>query len=379
MPWVSATDVRESRVVVVLLTSIWLVTVLQYITPLLLLSPVACIPFVGVAVYRTLTSHYDRWFRLGTFAVPISWCGLKVYFERKGHGEFVDLKAVGNALVLSTHCSRIDYMVGAWVTAVDGVQARIGFVAEATAALMPIQGWWRVLLGDIFVTRAFHHDGPRIQANIDSFHKTGTERLIFLAPEGFIANPHDPVGDQYISDCDTFMKGQGRAPMTHLLTPRYKGMQHFLKHAPTNVGACAMAFVTGHPTIDKRSGSVVGGIHATHSLSDPRRSIPDLHSVFAGGLAVFVKYHDLRIAQDLAPEELKEALIADQVRSHAHAHAHADMHMHVADQVRRHMAMWPCACTGSSPSMATHAHAHAHADMPTCTCRHAHAHAHPRA
>ena len=45
--------------------------------------------------------------------------------------------------------------------------------------------------------RAFHKDGPRILKNIQTFAKAGVERLIFLAPEGTIADPgveSDEVG-----------------------------------------------------------------------------------------------------------------------------------------------------------------------------------------
>ena len=313
-----ARQMRESQLVVIMLTSIWLAIIFQYLVPMLLLIPVACIPYVGKTLYRHITGAYERWARLSVMAIPFSWCGLRVSF--KDYRCFLRLKAGGNGLLLSSHCSRIDWLIGVFLSAlhegdgvVEGHTARVGFVAEATTALMPVIGWSRLLFGDIFITRAFHKDGPRIESNIETFHRSGIERLIFLAPEGFIADPGSEVGDKYIADCESFMTKAGQKPMTHLLTPRYKGMQYFIKHAPNNVGACAMAFVSGHPSIDAKSGVVVGGVNETKALRSPERSIPDLHSIFKGGLSVFVSMHALPFKPGLGGEEIRETLIADQV------------------------------------------------------------------
>lgn len=309
---------RESHLVVLVLTAIWVLTLIQYVLPMLLLIPVKFLPFVGTTLYRKLTGMYDRWALFALFAVPFSWCDLRISFHNYKH--FRELKARGNALLLSSHVSRIDWVVGTYVSALfdtDGSMpntfSRVGFVAEATLALMPILGWKMMAFGDIFVTRTFDKDAPRILRNIESFHKSGIERLIFLAPEGFIADPGCAVGDKYVGDCDAFMTACGHKPMKNLLTPRYKGMQHFLKHAPDNVGACAMAFVSGHPTIDKVSGSVIGGHNTTLPLRHADRSVPDLHSVFKGGLSVFISFHPLKFSSDVSPEELKSQLMSDQV------------------------------------------------------------------
>ena len=310
--------IRESHLVTVLLTSIWLLTLFQYVVPMLLLIPVMFLPVVGTTLYRKLTGMYDRWALFALFALPFSWCGLRISFHNYAH--FRELKSRGNALLLSSHCSRIDWIVGTYLSALFGTDdsgpntfSRVGFVAEATLALMPVLGWKMMVFGDIFVTRAFDKDAPRILRNIQSFHKSGIKRLIFLAPEGFIADPGSAAGENYVSDCETFMTACGRKPMTNLLTPRYKGMQHFLKHAPDNVGACAMAFVSGHSTIDKESGTVVGGQITTLPLRHADRSVPDLHDVFRGGLSVFVSFHNLKLPHDVDPEELKSILMTDQV------------------------------------------------------------------
>lgn len=310
---------RESYVITLLLTAVFALTLMQYVLPMLLLLPLMCVPFAGMTLYRTLTGMYDRWALFALFAVPFSWCGLRISVHN--YQRFRELKSRGNALLLSSHCSRIDWVIGTYLSALyDNTDSsapnpfsRVGFVAEATLALMPMLGWKMLAFGDIFVTRTFDKDAPRILRNIASFHKSGIERLIFLAPEGFIADPGSAIGDKYIDDCDAFMTACGRKPMTNLLTPRYKGMQHFLKHAPDNVGACAMAFVSGHPKIDKESGSVVGGLISTLPLRHTERFVPDLHTAFEGGLSVFVTYHPLHFSNDVGAEELKAILMSDQV------------------------------------------------------------------
>lgn len=116
---------------------------------------------------------------------------------------------------------------------------------------MPIIGWSRYLLGDILLQRAFHKDRPRILDNISNFHKSKVDRILFLAPEGTIADPG--LDDEYVAACEEFMVKDGRKPMTHLLTPRYKGMSAFVLHAPKNVASCSMSFVTDHPTVSHSS------------------------------------------------------------------------------------------------------------------------------
>ena len=200
--------VRKSQIMTVTLLAIWLTLLLQYLIPMVILLPIALIPFVGKTLYRHITGIYDRVARIGTMAPVYSWVGLQVCMH--GYSKFVDQKKRGNTVLLSTHCSRVDWLIGLFLGSVGETWSRIGYVAEATTALMPIIGWSRLLFGDIFVTRAFHKDGPRIESNIETFHRSGIERLIFLAPEGFIADPGSAVGEKYIDECDAFMKKLGK-------------------------------------------------------------------------------------------------------------------------------------------------------------------------
>lgn len=153
--------IRRSTLVVDLLVAVWLVILTQYLVPMLLLMPLALVPRIGTTAYRKLTGWYDAVARLAAMAPPYSWCGCSVYMH--GYDAFVDMKSRGNAVMLSTHCSRIDWLIGIFMGVSrpsDPNVSRIGFVAEATTALMPVIGWSRVLFGDIFVTRAFHKVHP---------------------------------------------------------------------------------------------------------------------------------------------------------------------------------------------------------------------------
>lgn len=313
-------QVRQSQFVVIFITSVWLMIVLQYYLPMMVLLPISLLPGIGPHWYRTVTGFYDvHWGRHSCLSVPFSWCMCQIYIN---DFEFLmQFKEKGNGLLLSTHCSRIDWLLAVYVGMVGRRQSRVGFVAEVTTALMPIIGWSRYLLGDILLQRAFHKDRPRIIANINGFHESGVERVLFLAPEGTIADPG--LDDAYVANCSEFMKKEGKAPLTHLLTPRYKGMSAFVTHSPNNIASCCMSFVEGDPAVDPKTGRVMGGNSCSTSLADPGRSIPDLHSVFAGGLKVFVNIHPIELYSDSSlnsGEELDKAgalkirsqLIADQ-------------------------------------------------------------------
>jgi 1-acyl-sn-glycerol-3-phosphate acyltransferase len=311
---------RESELVVIFITSFWLIVVLQYYIPMVLFLPISFIPGVGVHWYRQLSGAYDvHWGRHSCLSIPFSWCGCRIYIN---DFEFLmKFKEKGNGLLLSTHCSRVDWLLAVYVGMVGRSQVRVGFVAEVTTALMPIIGWSRYLLGDILLQRAFHKDRPRILDNISNFHKSKVDRVLFLAPEGTIADPG--LDDEYVKACEQFMITDGHEPLTHLLTPRYKGMSAFVLHSPDNVASCSMTFVTDHPKIDPKTGAIVGGKKCSLGMHDPDRMIPDLHTIFTGGMAAFVSIKELKLYSDpgLAGEELddvgakkiREQLIQDQI------------------------------------------------------------------
>jgi hypothetical protein len=68
-------------------------------------------------------------------------------------------------------------------------RVRVGFVCEALIQLMPIVGWYRKFVAqDIFVWRSFKQDAPTIQSNIQDFIAAREKRMLFLSPEGVVAD-----------------------------------------------------------------------------------------------------------------------------------------------------------------------------------------------
>uniref|UniRef100_A0A7S2SSK6 Phospholipid/glycerol acyltransferase domain-containing protein n=1 Tax=Rhizochromulina marina TaxID=1034831 RepID=A0A7S2SSK6_9STRA len=283
---------RESRFVTGILICMWLMVVITYFVPMFLLLPIALLPG-GTYAYRHITGWFDKYSRYACLCIPIVWCNARIHLH---HAELLtEFKNGGNGVLLSTHCSRIDWLL-AVVVGMYGRGNRVGFVAEVTTGFMPIVGWSRVLFGDILLQRTFHRDRPRIIQNIEGFHRDGIQRIIFLAPEGAIADPGCEADEKYVAQCGEFMKSLGKEPLTHLLTPRYKGMSAFVNHSPDNVAACTMTFVKGPGiTFDKETGATSGGRRCSLALDDPKRMIPDLHTIFAGNLSAFISMHKLDI------------------------------------------------------------------------------------
>jgi hypothetical protein len=74
--------IRESEFVVIFITSFWLMVVLQYYIPMLLLLPLSLVPGVGVHWYRQLSGWYDvHWGRHSCLSIPFSWCGCRIYIN----------------------------------------------------------------------------------------------------------------------------------------------------------------------------------------------------------------------------------------------------------------------------------------------------------
>ena len=63
----------------------------------------------------------------------------------------------------------------------------VRFIAEITTAFMPLAGWARFLLGDVYLMRTFHRDAIRVRRKLAEYNSVPAERMIFFAPEGAIA------------------------------------------------------------------------------------------------------------------------------------------------------------------------------------------------
>jgi len=80
-----------------------------------------------------------------------------------------------------------------------------------------------------------------------------------------------------------------------------------------------MAFVEstyaeGTPRVDPQTGAVVGGRNTSKPQRSAERFIPDLQSIFQGGLGVFVSFHKLPLDPHNV-DEIRDGLMADQVRT----------------------------------------------------------------
>ena len=134
-------------------------------------------------------------------------------------------------------------------------------------------------------------------------------------------DPGVPKDEEYVEQCDDFMRSLGKAPLRYLLTPRYKGVQLLTSHAPKAVFSVTMAFATrGDEGGDRRvrvcreTQRAEGGVLCSKPLSDKSRIVPDLHTIFRGGLHVFCDIAKLDLKPDAPSATVKETLVADYER-----------------------------------------------------------------
>ncbi|KAJ8614050.1 hypothetical protein CTAYLR_005841 [Chrysophaeum taylorii] len=320
LPWIAFPSHLAGmmmRVRVYAMSALWLLIAVQYFAWQLPLTVLLLVPDCGAA-YKRASTWFDRLAQPAILAVPYSWCGLRVHTSQ--YALMTSMAARGNALVMTNHCSRIDWIVGMLLGHVLTPKIRIGFVAEITTMLMPVFGWSRLLFGDVFLRRAFHRDGARIRANVSSFHEAGVDRMMFVAPEGAIVDPGVPKDEDYVKQCRAFARALGREGLKFLLTPRYKGIQLLALHAPDAVFSVTMTFRCRSTVGPKRdveidaSGKATGGELCTRALDDPRRVVPDLHTIFRGGLHVFCHIHRLHLSPEASSAKVRDSLIADYER-----------------------------------------------------------------
>jgi len=118
-----------------------------------------------------------------------------------------------NSLMLANHGSRIDWMIAMFVgyqktynKAVKATRVRVGFVCERVIKYMPVIGWYRnVVCEDVFVDRSFNVDKVNISSNLQDFHESNNERMLFLSPEGVVVD-FGERDRKYMQDCKEFSK-----------------------------------------------------------------------------------------------------------------------------------------------------------------------------
>jgi len=310
------------KVRVYVMTSLWLLIIVEFFAGLVLLLPLKLLGSPGQKAYARCALWWD-WFSQGAIlAVPFSWCGLTMHIA--GVDVAMRSKAAGSSLWMSNHGSRIDWLCGlmmGYVAKDDGPRVHVRFIAEITTALMPLAGWSRFLLDDVYLRRTFHRDAVNIRAKLAGYREVPAPRMLFFAPEGAIADVGNAKDAQYIDACEAFMRELGRKPLTFLLTPRYKGLSVFAEHSPTNIISAMMAFV--QPTkpfardmaVDG-DGSIVGGSLCSLPLRDNERVVPDIHTVFGGGLQVFIqlKKIDIPRSEEAGSTALRDRLLDDYAR-----------------------------------------------------------------
>jgi len=186
-------------------------------------------------------------------------------------------------IVMCNHASRVDWMLALWCGYVDRT-VRVSFLTEGPMQFLPIVGWMRKLCEDIFVWRSFKVDKPRIDANIESFKRTNTQRALFLAIEGAIVDKGE-FDRQYIQECAAFCESLGYKPFEYVLTPRYKGVHALAQHAGTEVYSVTTAFVRDGKLMNKK-------------LMDPARIVPDLFTILSAPTEVTCHFDRLDISAE---------------------------------------------------------------------------------
>lgn len=154
---------------VYVITSLWLLIIVQFFAGLVFLTPLKLLGGWGQRKYVRLAMLWDKFSQGAILCVPFSWCGFRVSCST------IDVAMASkrtSSLYMSNHSSRVDWFVGLFLGYVTGKgeftgpQVHVRFIAEITMALMPIAGWSRFLLGDILLRRTFHRDAINVKRKL---------------------------------------------------------------------------------------------------------------------------------------------------------------------------------------------------------------------
>ena len=255
-------------------TSLFVCVVLLTILPLKTLS---------VGLYRNLTTKVLE-FAIPAFLLPATLAGLVLRVNDEHWKMMLHSRSWAPlSIIMCNHASRIDWLLAEWCGNIDR-SVRVSFLTEGTMQFLPIVGWTLKLCEDIFLWRSFKVDKDTIDANINSFLATKTQRALFLAIEGAIVDQglHD---QRYIEECAEFCTSLGYKPFEYVLTPRYKGVHALAQHAGTELFSATTAFV--------RDGRLLNT-----KLTDPARVVPDLFTILSAPTEVTVHFDRLVIDAD---------------------------------------------------------------------------------
>lgn len=255
--------------------------------------------------FHNLTTLLIHWTTPIVFGFPLVLSGSRIFCDTSAH--LIEAKD-GNSLVLANHGSRIDWMIGMFLSHTKKMgsrycrRARLGFVCEAPIQFMPLIGWYRKLVcDDIFVWRSFDKDAAIIKNNIQQLQLSDTKRMLVLSPEGVIVD-FSESDKLYVQNCQEFCIKQGFKPFEYVLTPRYKGTSCLLdqvKKGDPIVSIC-IVYIKNNKLLNCR-------------LVSSERVVPDIYLLTQGigGFAVDVFVHTRRIEAEHILSDTKKILMLE--------------------------------------------------------------------
>jgi len=269
--------------------------------------PAYLISFVSMKYFRAYMTALINFTTPIVFNLPMNWSGTKVYMDKP---ELLAKAKEDNALMLANHGSRIDWMIGMFVSYLTKLgdyeceRKRVGFVCEGIIQYMPLIGWYRKLVcEDVFVMRSFKQDAGTIKNNCNSFHDAKCKRILFLSPEGVVCD-FGERDKKYIAECRGFCEDLGYKPYEYVLTPRYKGLTCLVEQVKYGgmIVSVTMAF--------ERDGKLLN-----QKLTSLDREIPDIYSLLVGlaGSPTNI-YVDMKELHFTAEDDIKTIMMEDYVR-----------------------------------------------------------------
>jgi|AntRauTorckE5430_2_1112549.scaffolds.fasta_scaffold03320_4 1-acyl-sn-glycerol-3-phosphate acyltransferase len=267
---------------------------------------VGCILFfLPSKIFYRLSTQLINYTTPIVYGIPMVLSGTKMFVDQV---DIMQASKSTNSLLLSSHSSRIDWMVAMFIGNLTNIgeqpsrKCRVGFVCEALIQFMPFVGWYRKLIcHDIFVWRSFDKDEHTIKTNIADFHEVSEQRMLFLSPEGVIVD-YGEKDTNYINECRQFAIKNGFKPLDYVLTPRYKGTSCLLQQV-----------VSGGPIVSICLAFVRDGRLLNCKLLSEDRVVPDIYDLTQGiaGAPVDIFIHLRRISVDPASSFNAKAVLMD--------------------------------------------------------------------
>lgn len=256
---------------------------------------------ISIDLWRKYSSIIQYIITPGFLCIPFSWLRCDMYMKRSDWRMLCDAK-YENSVVLANHGARIDWVMGLFICGAGFPKARVAFVVEWVIKWLPVLGWYRWLMEDIFVNRSYKHDGPRIRKNLESFHKTETKRFFYMCPEGMLCD-YTNEDIKYMDSCDKFCEREGIKKFEYVLTPRYKGLGAMLYHCDENYRLLSATIAY----VDRNTKLMLN-----EKLRSPNRVVPDWYTILTGNTDVYI---NMRLMPEFTQidSDCKKALLEDYI------------------------------------------------------------------